>query len=318
MQDQTLLVLGDFMLDEYLIGSVERISPEAPVPVVLEEDVRLVPGGAGNVVRNLRSLNARVYLLGLVGKDEGASILKDQFAAMGVNSDHQNLLSVDFRPTTRKTRIMAGTHQMLRLDRENNTPIPADLEDQIIAGVRSVIKEIKAIIISDYDKGLITPRVINETVRLAREYNVYISVDPQVTHFDYYRQVDILTPNHHEAGRLLGRRLEDDASVYAAGLEILQRLEAQALIITRGDRGMSLFCAGSDEVQNFPTMAREVFDVTGAGDTVIAVFSLARAAGASNETAVMLSNRAAGLVVAHVGATTVSPDELKRAMLEIL
>ncbi|MEQ9365847.1 MAG: D-glycero-beta-D-manno-heptose-7-phosphate kinase [Leptospirales bacterium] len=314
-----ILVVGDFMVDEYIKGTVERISPEAPVPVVLEREVRTVPGGAGNVVRNLRSLGARVSLAGVVGEDEAAGILRGDFERLGLSpQDRAGLISVSGRPTTRKTRIMAGQQQIVRLDRESETRLSDAVRGRILAAIETTIEaavpRVQAVILSDYDKGVIQPDVIQKTVEVARRHDCFIAVDPQVTHFQDYKDVGVLTPNHHEAGRYLKRKLVDDEAVREGGLEILESLRAKMLLITRGEKGITLFQAGQKIAENFPTMAREVFDVTGAGDTVISVFTLAIAAGASAEDAVRLSNLAAGLVVAHLGAATVTVAELGAAV----
>ncbi|MCB1172576.1 MAG: D-glycero-beta-D-manno-heptose-7-phosphate kinase [Leptospiraceae bacterium] len=313
MNAQRVLVVGDYMLDEYLDGRVERISPEAPVPIVLQTDCRYLPGGAGNVVCNLRSLGAETELLGTIGKDGGGTELRQSFLDLGIAPERIGLLEIPDRPTTRKTRILAGAHQMLRLDREDSRPLSMDYLAWILAELRGRLPKCQAVIISDYDKGLITPSLISELMRLAREHNIFVAVDPQVTHFSYYKEVDLLTPNHHEAGRFVGRRLDSTADIEVAGFEILDRLQARNLLITRGEKGMSLFSASDRQnVLHIPTQAREVFDVTGAGDTVIAVLSLAVAAGATLAEAARLSNKAAGQVVAHFGAATVNVEDLRK------
>ena len=303
-----MLVIGDFMLDEYVHGTVERISPEAPVPVVVERSSNHVPGGAGNVVRNLRALGAQVSVAGTVGSDEAGLRLREMLTELGC--DTAGLARLEGRPTTRKTRIIAARQQVCRLDREDLRPLETGDREALRASLRRQAGELSAVIISDYDKGVVIRELIEECVALARKHDFFLAVDPQVTHFEHYRGVGVLTPNHHEAGRYLGRRLDSDEEVARGGAEILDRLKAGQLLITRGEKGMTLFRSDRPGCEHFPTMAREVFDVTGAGDTVISVFTLAVAAGASLEEAVFLSNRAAGLVVAHVGAATVTTDDL--------
>lgn len=310
-KDLSVLVVGDLMLDEYIHGVVERISPEAPVPVVLEKQVRMVPGGAGNVVRNLCALGARAFVVGALGQDDGGALLTRLLIETGVRSEDLGVPVLSGRPTTRKTRILAGQQQVCRLDRESQEPLSDAARRDLIDFIRRIMPSVQGVVISDYDKGVVTPDVIAATVEAAHKQGCFISVDPQVTHFDSYRGVDVLTPNHHEAGRFLKRTLVSDEEVRAGGFEILNRLGAKMLIITRGEKGMTLFKSGESAARNFPTVAREVFDVTGAGDTVITVFTLAIAAGASPEEAVQLSNRAAGLVVAQLGAATVSVDQLR-------
>lgn len=310
-RDMRILVVGDFMLDEYVHGVVDRISPEAPVPVVLEQQVNSIPGGAGNVVRNLISLGARVYLAGVVGADETGRHLRASLADLGLTGAHIGFVEIPGRPSTRKTRILAARQQVCRLDRESREPVPEAARKQLLEYVERVAPEVQAVIISDYDKGVVTPDVIARIVELAAQHNCFVAVDPQVTHFHFYERVDVLTPNHHEAGRFLKTVLNSDEEVRRGGFEILNRLQAKMLLITRGENGIMLFRAGEESAENFPTNAREVFDVTGAGDTVISVFTLAAAAGASPEAAVKLSNRAAGRVVAQLGAATVTIEELQ-------
>jgi len=310
-REMRILVVGDFMLDEYVHGVVDRISPEAPVPVVLEREVRTIPGGAGNVVRNLVSLGATVYLTGVVGTDETGRALRDSLVDLGLTGAHIGFVEIPGRPSTRKTRILAAHQQVCRLDRESRDPVPDDARKTLLEYVERVAPEVQAVIISDYDKGVVTPDVIQRIVELAEKHKCFVAVDPQVTHFHFYKHVDVLTPNHHEAGRFLKAALETDEDVRRGGFEILDRLQAKMLLITRGENGITLFRAGDETAESFPTVAREVFDVTGAGDTVISVFTLAAAAGAAPEAAVRLSNKAAGRVVAQLGAATVTVEELQ-------
>ncbi len=298
------------MLDEYIYGQVERISPEAPVPIVLQKKFSTLPGGAGNVVRNLYDLGAQVYFAGIVGEDAGAEYLRKFFRDLGLSSEQIGLFAIKGRPTTRKTRIFGGHQQICRLDQEVNTPLSFSALEDVRRYIRKNIKDMSALIFSDYDKGLIIPELISEVVELGKKANCLISVDPQITHFEYYRGVDILTPNHHEAGGYLGCKLVDDDSVRVNAPKILDLLDAKTLLLTRGEKGMSLFQKDSQELHHFPTKAREVFDVTGAGDTVISLFTLALTAGASLEEGVELANTGAGLVVAHIGVATVHIDEL--------
>ena len=304
-----IVVFGDYMIDEYVHGTVDRISPEAPVPVVRERDRRLVPGGAGNVVRNLRSLGARVLPVGLVGADEPGRQLDRIFAEMGIH-DSRGLLHLPDRPTTVKTRILAGNQQVCRLDREVSEAITGPVEEELFSAAIRALDDARALIFSDYDKGVIVPGLVARVTEEARSRGLFIAVDPQVSHFSTYRSVDVLTPNHHEAGRFLGRSLETDDRVKEGGWEIVDRLNARMLLITRGEKGMSLFTGADRRCEHFPTKALEVFDVTGAGDTVISIFTLAMAVGAEPQEAVDLSNHGAGIVVGHVGAAVVTPEEL--------
>ena len=306
----SVLVLGDFMLDEYIHGSVERISPEAPVPVELEKKRTLVPGGAGNVVKNLHSLGARVKLAGVIGEDQTGKSLRGIFTELGIREEDNRLLEIPGRSTTRKTRILAGNQQVCRLDRESEGTVDERTEELILEEVRRALPDIQAIIFSDYDKGVITPAVIRKTVELADPERVFLAVDPQVSHFHFYENVHVLTPNHHEAGAFLKRKLLSDEEVQEGGFEILDRLAARMLLITRGDRGMTLFQSSPRSFEHIPVQAREVYDVTGAGDTVISVFTMAMAAGYAPREAVDYSNKAAGIVVARLGAAAVTPEQL--------
>ena len=311
-QNTGVLVLGDFMLDEYIQGRADRISPEAPVPVVVERSRRLLPGGAGNVARNLLSLDARVSLAGVIGRDEAGRHLKRIFEELGV-AGGDLLLESASRPTTRKTRILAGNHQICRVDNEVVHLLDEETEQGLVDFIAREFASgtTRAVVISDYDKGIVTPSLIEKTLELGREHDVIITVDPQIGHFSYYKGVDILTPNHHEAGNFLGRKLGTDAEVEAGGREILNRLGARRVLITRGEKGMSLI--GPEGCLHIPTEAREVFDVTGAGDTVIALVTLALAVGASPEQAVRISNLGAGMVVARIGAAFLTREELAGA-----
>jgi rfaE bifunctional protein kinase chain/domain len=304
-----ILVIGDFMLDEYIFGSVERISPEAPVPIIEENSRKHIPGGAGNVLCNLKSIGVNIYCSGIIGKDNEGQILKQKMFDFNLKEKEFLLIETD-RPTTRKTRIIALHQQVCRLDREDKTPIDKILLEKILSKVQSIIDNINGIIISDYAKGVVIPELIQKIVDLANNKNIPIFVDPQVTHFSYYKNVFIVTPNHHEAGRFLNRKLNnnDDNDIEQAGKEILEKLNCEYVLITRGEKGMSLI--RKDHAIHIPTMAKEVFDVTGAGDTVISILAASYCSGAEIEYATLLSNQAAGIVVGRLGASTVKPEEL--------
>lgn len=307
-QKQRILVIGDFMLDEYIFGRVERISPEAPVPVVEEKNRNWVPGGAGNVVSNLRSLNAQVIACGVIGTDLEAIKLKEKLYSLGLEKENLQLIELNDRPTTRKTRILAGNQQICRLDLENHNPIDNKIRSQILKNIESIISSVSAVVLSDYDKGVIGPDLINEVVKLSNQHKIPVTVDPQITHFGAYQNVFILTPNHHEVGRFLGRKLSSDQEIEQAGVELLERLHCNHVLITRGEKGMTLI--SPNRVKHVPTVAREVFDVTGAGDTVISVLTLALASNMDLDYSVELSNFGAGIVVGRIGAATLMPQDL--------
>jgi D-glycero-beta-D-manno-heptose-7-phosphate kinase len=323
-----ILVIGDVILDQHIAGSVSRISPEAPVPIVLQEkDPTFTPGGAANVGNNLRSLGAKVTLLGRIGSDvEGRILLK------GLQKQHISTKGIFVDrdvPTIVKTRIMAQHQQVLRLDREKVT----GHDDQktfkkVFSFLEKNIQRFDAIIISDYGKGLITRDLVEQTCALALSKKIILAVDPKVEHFAYYRGVTAITPNRKEAENairnikitqngkrklaLTSDRLESLVDVEKAGVELLKYMELESLLITLGEQGLCLFERNKKPVL-IPTKAKEVFDVTGAGDTVISVYTLALTAGASKFQAADLANYAAGIVVGKMGAVAVTPAELLEA-----
>lgn len=306
-----ILVLGDLMLDEYIWGSVSRISPEAPVPVVeiMEESLKL--GGAANVALNVKALEDVPLLVGVVGKDRNGERLKEILANSGISS--QGVFTDEDRQTTVKTRIIAHSQQVVRADRENTEELSADMTFKLIDFIKKNITEekISALLISDYGKGVISLNLLSEVINFARGNKIFISVDPKETHFMNYKNVSLITPNHNEAGFAYGKRIKDETSLEEVGWGLLERLETEALLITRGERGMSLF-EKTRKLTHFPTAAKQVYDVTGAGDTVISAFTCAFAAGASLKESALISNHAAGIVVGELGTAQVTKGELHR------
>lgn len=305
-----VLVVGDVMLDHYIWGKVSRISPEAPVPVVNVTRENLLLGGATNVVHNIHSLGGAVLVCGAIGRDDAGRQLAEMLGARGIPTD--GLIAEDGRATTIKTRIIAHSQQVVRVDRETRDGIGRDVHKRIYEYVKEQVREgLDAVILSDYCKGVITRELVKNIVRLARNNGIIVTVDPKISHFGIYRGVTILTPNVNEAS--LGSKIEitDEQTLLKAGALLLRKLKCAAVLITRGEEGMSLFERGG-RITYLPTVAREVFDVTGAGDTVISTLTLAMAAGAGMADAARLSNFAAGIVVGIVGTATVGPDELKR------
>jgi D-beta-D-heptose 7-phosphate kinase/D-beta-D-heptose 1-phosphate adenosyltransferase len=309
MRGKRVLVLGDVMLDEFLWGRVARISPEAPVPVVEIERESFHVGGAGNVARNVRALEGEATLVGVVGRDAAASRVRNELRAAGVEDA---LVEAAGRPTTVKTRIVAHHQQVCRADRERSDELAGSLEDAVIARIAGGLRTCKALVVSDYQKGVVTRRVMRAALTLARKRSVPVLVDPKVRHFALYRGATIVTPNLLEAELASGVRIRDEDDVRTAGARLLRSLVCRAVLITRGEQGMSLFELGRRPV-HIPAAAREVFDVTGAGDTVIATLSLALSAGASLPQAAALANDAAGVVVAKLGTATAAPGELVAA-----
>ncbi len=302
-----ILVIGDVMLDEYLWGNVSRISPEAPVPVVeiIKESVKM--GGAANVALNVKSLGDEPILAGIVGKDANAgkmmSALKDaQIGSEGIFADPS-------RMTTTKTRVVAHNQQVVRADRENTEEISQGMIEELLGFAKRNIGQISAIIISDYGKGVITHSLLSGLIDLCQENGVFIAVDPKDTHFMNYKRVSLITPNHHEAGFVYGKRIRNEAILEEVGWGLLNRLQARAMLITRGEQGMSLFEA-DQTLTHLPTRAKKVYDVTGAGDTVISAFTCAVAAKANFREAALISNHAAGLVVAEVGTAQTTKRQL--------
>lgn len=306
-----LIVLGDLMLDEFIWGEVRRISPEAPVPVVEVKRETWHLGGAGNVVANLLELGARALPIGIVGRDEAGQRLLERFTGSG--ADVAGVITAAARPTTRKTRIIAHSQQMVRADREDRAPINAAIEAQLIAAFNRALPQAEVVIISDYDKGLLTRRVLEHTIRQAQAEHKLVCLDPKIKNFSHYRQVDVITPNQLEAERATGVEIVDDASLRTAAQRIRQLLACKNVLITRGEHGMSLLDA-QDALTHIPTVAREVYDVTGAGDTVIATLALSLAAGAQLTTAAVIANHAAGIVVGKIGTATVTSAELTAAL----
>jgi len=303
-----VLVVGDLMLDQYIWGSVSRISPEAPIPVVdvTREDAK--PGGAANVILNLISLGARVYAAGVIGSDDNAAKL---MACLKKDSVDTSAVLVDgTRPTTVKTRVIAHNQQVVRIDKEHKTDISPAMARAIILKIKKELGKIDAIIFSDYDKGLLTKELVEGIMGAAR--GKIVAVDPKPSNVEIFRDVTLISPNKKEASEASGMAIETEDDVLEASKILKDITNAEAILITRGEEGMSLY--KNDGIHTIPTVAREVFDVTGAGDTVISVVTLALASGATFEEACWLSNIAAGEVVAEVGVVTLTPKELEAAV----
>lgn len=311
-KNRRILVVGDFMLDQYIRGSVNRISPEAPVPVVRVNQESFVPGGAGNVANNLASLGARVSLMGVVGEDLAARQLADDFNTLGIAIE--GLVTDRERVTSQKCRVVAERQQVVRFDRETHGPLSHKTESRLLERLPRALDEAEALIISDYGKGVICPKVLETAIKEAKKRKIPVTVDPKVEHFARYRGVTCLTPNLQEAwGGMHRTPKPDEASLEQLGRDILKTLRCESLLITRGPGGMSLFNSHGRPT-HIPTRAREVFDVSGAGDTVISALTLALAGGASIIQAALLSNYAAGIVVGKLGTASTNPDELRHAI----
>ena len=311
MRGRRVLVLGDVMLDEFIWGRVGRISPEAPVPVVEVTGESFHLGGAGNVAANVRSLGGAPALAGVVGRDDAGRRIEESLAEAGITSCLE--IADTGRPTTVKTRVIAHSQQVVRTDREEASDIPAGVERALTEALRGELAAAEALVVSDYQKGAVTAALLRTVLPLARRRRVPVLVDPKLRHFRLYRGVSVVTPNQTEAEQATGIRLEDEDGLCAAGLRILSLLACQAALVTRGEHGMSLFERGRRPV-HVPAAAREVFDVTGAGDSVIATMALALAAGANLPEAAALANCAAGVVVGKVGTAQATPAEVLAAL----
>ena len=307
----SVLVIGDLVMDHFVWGKVRRISPEAPVPVVEVSSESFMLGGAANVVNNIHSLGGKVLVCGVVGRDEMGKKLIHELRLKGISSD--GVIVEDGRPTSVKTRVIAHSQQVVRFDREKKDKVHLDTVKTIMDYVSEKINSFDSIIISDYAKGVISEELVEEVIALAKKKDKPIAVDPKVGHFDFYKYATIVTPNNDEASKASGIEIENEASLLRAGEVLLNKLGSDAVLITKGEHGMSLF-ENNGEITHIPTVAKEVYDVSGAGDTVIGTVALSMASGASLKEAAVISNFAAGIVVGKIGTATVTPKELKDAV----
>ena len=317
MRESNVVVYGDVMLDEFVWGESSRISPEAPVPVVdiQRESVHL--GGAGNVLANLVSLGARASVIGVVGDDRAGERLRAELREAGAGT--ANDLVIDgARPTTVKTRIIAHSHghnqTLVRADREARAHVAGEVQARLIDVLKEAIAAAGAFVVSDYDKGAVTPHILSEILPFAMKRGVPALVDPKIRNFDSYSPATLITPNHHEALRLTNSDDHTDEGLKQAAQKIRERLKCESVLITRGERGLMLL-EGDREPVYVETVAREVYDVTGAGDTVIATLAAALASGATMIEAAVIANHAAGIVVGKVGTATASAEELLNSFL---
>ncbi len=308
-------IVGDCMLDEYLVGDAERISPEAPVPIVLAEEEHRVLGGAGNVARNIRMLEGRPLLISVCGRDGRADMLREELEREQID---YHLSGDPERPTTLKTRVIARNQQVLRIDREDRRPVGAAIRKNVLDCLRKTLEQepFEVLILSDYGKGLISGDFMAElaAVLAALPRSCKVLVDPKTPNFPLYTNAFLMTPNRKETHEASGLPVESRDELLAAGRKVFADLACQHLLTTLGPNGMALFLDPATVV-HIPSAARRVFDVTGAGDTVIAVVAQCLAAGLSLLDSCLIANQAAGLVVGQVGAATVTPEELREAVL---
>jgi D-beta-D-heptose 7-phosphate kinase/D-beta-D-heptose 1-phosphate adenosyltransferase len=302
-----IIVVGDVMLDRFLVGRVSRVSPEAPVPVIVYDHDEYRLGGAANVAHNVRALGASVDLIGVVGADESGARLQAELAVRGIHSS--GLITDSDRRTTTKMRVVtARNQQVARIDYESDHDAKSEVEAALMAQVAARARSAQVILVSDYQKGVITRQSMAQLVSFAHTNGLPVIVDPKVPHIDYYAGATLVTPNHVEAESATNIRIATDEDARRAAAALRQRLRVENVVITRGEHGMWVSQAGVDG--HLPAAAREVADVTGAGDTVIAVLALAIAAGGTLAEAARLANHAAGVVVGKFGAATVTPQEI--------
>jgi rfaE bifunctional protein kinase chain/domain len=309
-----MLVVGDIIMDEYLWGDVSRISPEAPVPVVDIKNETKMFGGAANVVRNIATLGARPILCGVVGNDRTGKEIIDKLKDMDLIT--AGVVVEKERPTSIKTRVVAHNQQVVRFDRESRAIIAPETIQKLLKFISANLKKLDAIVVTDYGKGVISAPLmkgLRDMVDSDANGNVAIAVDPKTGNFEYYRGVDVLTPNHHEAGSFCNFDVVDEASLIQAGKRMLSQLKCRSVLITQGKDGMTLF-ENNGEITHIPTVAKKVYDVTGAGDTVIGTFSVGLACALDLKSAAILSNLAAGIVVGEVGTSSVKAEELKKVI----
>lgn len=305
-----VLVIGDVMLDEYIWGEVERISPEAPVPVVRTINNTYHLGGASNVVNNICALGGRGLIVGVIGGDPQARALQKLLSSKNIPLD--GLIQFHDIPTTHKLRVMAQHQQLIRIDHEASHNDRIEMTKQIIEKVKTLINDVDAVVISDYGKGVISRKLVENVIKFIKKRDIKVVVDPKSEHFNLYQNVDAITPNNFEASAASGIRVRKDEDLLEVGKKLLQMTNAKSVVITRGEKGMSIFRVGK-KPYHIPTVAKEVFDVSGAGDTVIATMSLALAGGADIIMASKIANQAAGIVVGKLGVATVSQEELINA-----
>lgn len=306
-----ILVVGDVMLDRYWWGSASRLSPEAPVPVVALKKVSHIPGGAANVAANIAGLGATVILTGMIGSDDAGACLRESLHNHGISAEF--LISSKTRPTTTKTRVLVHNQQIARIDDETDLPLTDGEESAVLGRVSEVIADVDAVVLSDYAKGCLTPSLVAAVIGEAKKHGKTVLVDPKSRDFTKYSGATLLTPNLAEAMNAAGIENGGEERADEAAKKILVETSVDSLLITLGEHGMKLFRIGVEPV-HFSSMARQVFDVTGAGDTVVALLAAALGAGADLHSAISFANIGAGIAVEKVGTTIVGIDELRSAI----
>ncbi len=317
-KDKRILVIGDLILDRYIFGKVSRISPEAPVPVVDVVKESFLLGGAANVANNIIALGGSASLVGVIGSDTAGKTLIELLRARNINIDG---IIEDKRPTSVKTRVIAHSQQVVRFDKEDKKRLEGKNFDNLMGYIQKAIAAHDGVIISDYKKGIVSSALMGEVISLSKTHERFVAVDPKVGHFHLYKDVSLITPNLLEASYGSGIEIKDEKSLLKAGKTLIEKLSCLSVLITKGEEGMTLFRRqkGIDDVsiRHFPTIAKKVFDVTGAGDTVIAAFTIACLSGASLEESALIANHAAGIVVGEVGTAVPEIDKLLKSLNNI-
>jgi D-beta-D-heptose 7-phosphate kinase/D-beta-D-heptose 1-phosphate adenosyltransferase len=311
-KNKKILVIGDLMLDKYVWGSVSRISPEAPVQIVNVKNEDYVPGGTANVANNIAALNGVVFLVGLVGDDDAKKILMNEIKKRNILTD--GLITHKEKPTIQKVRIIAHNQQLLRIDYEKDDYVECEYENKIINYIKSVINKINAVVVSDYAKGVITKQVMVEISKLAERNNKPLIIDPKPVHKNLYSSFTLISPNYKEACEMIGIKEHNGKDINEIGKTLMKDFNSN-ILITHGEHGMTLFEKG-ERITNIPTKAKEVYDVSGAGDTVVSALTLSLVSGASFKEAAEIANHAAGVVVGKVGTATIKLEELKKVIGE--
>ncbi|MCP4482677.1 MAG: D-glycero-beta-D-manno-heptose-7-phosphate kinase [bacterium] len=315
LQSVPILVVGDLMLDRFIWGNVSRISPEAPVPVVEVTKETYMPGGAGNVACNIDSLGCSSSLIGAINDDLFGKFFLEKYH--NTNVDTSGIINFDDRTTIVKTRVIAHQQQVVRVDRENKKAIPDTIINKALEAIQNKLKTVKAVVLSDYGKGIINDKVLEFTITQANKLNIPILVDPKIGNFKKYKNITCITPNFLEAKQGMDRlKIETDQDIEKLGKDIKNTLKAKSILITRGEAGMSLF--ENTEISHIPTVAQEVYDVTGAGDTVISTLAVCLGNGLSIKDSAYISNIAAGIVVGKLGTATVTLAEIMDYLKENL
>ncbi|MDR2665904.1 MAG: D-glycero-beta-D-manno-heptose-7-phosphate kinase [Endomicrobium sp.] len=313
-KEQTILVVGDVMVDKFIWGKTRRISPEAPVPIIEITEETESLGGAANVANNITALGGKAFIVGVIDKDVIGNSLIKMLLKERVNSDY--LVYDSQRPTILKTRIIAANQQIVRMDREKKGFFDCEIESKIIENIEKLITKVNAVVISDYGKGVISPKILKRTIYLARKYGICITVDPKIYNFKKYKKVTVVTPNENEAIEgMNAKNIKTDEDITTLGVKILETLNSKAVLITRSEKGMMLI-QSKNRITNIPTRAKEVFDVTGAGDTVISAMTLALAAKADLINSAEIANFAAGLVIGKLGTATINQHELIKTIMD--